>query len=113
MPVSKTQSACARDQYTAHARSSLHSQCELALRGRALREMMMGPESPALVSATSLKWEWYIQSIELGSLGPGPARSVTCHTNVQLEPGGMMSSNLSRPDPPQTRRHQRPHDYFS
>ena len=57
----------------------------------------MAPIRPALTSATSSKCEWYIQSSELGSDGPGPARSVTCQTNVQLEPGGMMSSILSRP----------------
>lgn len=57
----------------------------------------MAPMRPALTSATSSKCEWYIHRSELGSAGPGPARSVTCHTNVQLEPGGMMSSFLSRP----------------
>jgi hypothetical protein len=38
---------------------------------------MIGPTSPAFVSAISSVWEWYIQMTELGSIGPGPDRSGT------------------------------------
>ena len=35
--------------------------------------------------------EWYSQTIELGSSGPGPARSGTSHSYVNVAPGGTMA----------------------
>ncbi len=38
-----------------------------------------GPIRPLLVSPTSSTCEWYIHITELGSIGPGPARSGTVY----------------------------------
>jgi len=49
---------------------------------------MIGPIGPVLMSRTSSVCEWYIHTIELPSMGPGPARSGTCHVYVNVVPGG-------------------------
>ena len=48
--------------------------------------MTIGPIRPALVSATSSVCEWYIQSTEEPSIGPGPARSGTSQFRCTSSP---------------------------
>src|SRR3954454_19114193 len=54
----------------------------------------IGPIRPAFVSPGSSTCEWYIQSVELPSIGPGPARSGTFHVYVYVSPGATASSAL-------------------
>ncbi len=58
------------------------------------------PRPPHQVSRVSSVWLWYIHMTEDASLGPGPARSGTCHTYVCEPPGGTASSALSSPQVP-------------
>lgn len=56
--------------------------------------MTIGPTRPAFVSPGSSTCEWYIQRLELPSIGPGPARSGTFHVYVYVSPGSTASSPL-------------------
>src|SRR3972149_9057205 len=60
--------------------------------------MINGPIRPALVSPGSSTWLWYIQRMELGSFGPGPARSGTGQVYVHSPAGGTAASPLSKPE---------------